>query len=645
MGGKCSPITVEPECTLNRCKNDAILQLCNQGIIEEFDCSAAGKICDDGACVDAVPEPYCGNGVIERESGEQCDDNDFGGKTCASMLGSWYTGTLNCNDCQIDTSAYTLKAGCGNGKLDSGEYCEGTNLNGATCASLLGSWFAGTLKCNSCYYDTSGCWLKPGCGNGVLEGSEECDDGNLSNGDGCSSTCQQETDGYCMYDEGIALPSGSVFCDSSKLFTCMDGEFIVEECPFGCSADNTTCGVPICFDGETRCDGTILSICHDGLWAEMIDCKDEAKFCDSDSGACVYGSVECEADSDCGPGQYCASGECVEGCTSDSDCLEGYYCEMAVCVAQSVCPEHGFLAEDGTECLCEPGYMWVDSDGTTECQAVLGFLPTNAADWDYYQDFEGVPKLIGSSTLFEDAGISWNIAGGVIDTGYYRTYITGQAVRQRGYGYGMGTPSEIIANGITHGIDKIAFDFSGWKTESGNIILEITDNSETTLVCVPFDGEAYSSYEFIVHSSTVTSVAIRPDEANGQARHYIDNVRWINYDALRPAMTHSAEIVCFVIKNTDNPYASMLNTLQCEQIIVDGFYQRGNDCVAMLIGIQTDTDVLSNSLEIAHCIMGTRGSVDFRGQNVRVPGEYADSSGVPKRNRDIRRTKPPTMGR
>ncbi len=126
----------------------------------------------------------------------------------------------------------------------------------------------------------------------------------------------------------------------------MDGEFIVEECPFGCSADNTTCGVPICFDGETKCDGTILSICHDGLWAEMIDCKDEAKFCDSDSGACVYGSVECEADSDCGPGQYCASGECVEGCTSDSDCLEGYYCEMAVCVAQSVCPEHGFLAED-----------------------------------------------------------------------------------------------------------------------------------------------------------------------------------------------------------------------------------------------------------------------------------------------------------
>jgi cysteine-rich repeat protein len=28
------------------------------------------------------------------------------------------------------------------------------------------------------------------CGNGVLEASEQCDDGNRVNGDGCSSSCQ-----------------------------------------------------------------------------------------------------------------------------------------------------------------------------------------------------------------------------------------------------------------------------------------------------------------------------------------------------------------------------------------------------------------------------------------------------------------------
>lgn len=30
------------------------------------------------------------------------------------------------------------------------------------------------------------------CGNGVVEGSEQCDDGNTKNGDGCSSSCQKE---------------------------------------------------------------------------------------------------------------------------------------------------------------------------------------------------------------------------------------------------------------------------------------------------------------------------------------------------------------------------------------------------------------------------------------------------------------------
>jgi cysteine-rich repeat protein len=35
--------------------------------------------------------------------------------------------------------------------------------------------------------------VAPVCGNGVLEGSEQCDDGNLVTGDGCSATCQLET--------------------------------------------------------------------------------------------------------------------------------------------------------------------------------------------------------------------------------------------------------------------------------------------------------------------------------------------------------------------------------------------------------------------------------------------------------------------
>ena len=34
------------------------------------------------------------------------------------------------------------------------------------------------------------------CGNGVLDKFEQCDDGNLTNGDGCSSLCQMEGDHF-----------------------------------------------------------------------------------------------------------------------------------------------------------------------------------------------------------------------------------------------------------------------------------------------------------------------------------------------------------------------------------------------------------------------------------------------------------------
>ncbi len=41
----------------------------------------------------------------------------------------------------------------------------------------------------------SGCVVEelPNCGNGILDGNEECDDGNLENGDGCNSHCVLET--------------------------------------------------------------------------------------------------------------------------------------------------------------------------------------------------------------------------------------------------------------------------------------------------------------------------------------------------------------------------------------------------------------------------------------------------------------------
>ena len=65
-------------------------------------------------------------------------------------------GVISFNDTEQD------KSFCGDGFIDNsrGEQCDGTNLNGATCSSLLGNNFAGSLSCKpNCIYDTSQCKL------------------------------------------------------------------------------------------------------------------------------------------------------------------------------------------------------------------------------------------------------------------------------------------------------------------------------------------------------------------------------------------------------------------------------------------------------------------------------------------------------
>ncbi len=60
------------------------------------------------------------------------------------------------------------KALCGNGAIDAGEACDGSNLGGQTCQSQgVGP---GTLSCNSsCRFDTAQCSL---CGNGAVDATE-----------------------------------------------------------------------------------------------------------------------------------------------------------------------------------------------------------------------------------------------------------------------------------------------------------------------------------------------------------------------------------------------------------------------------------------------------------------------------------------
>jgi hypothetical protein len=90
---------------------------------------SAGSDSSDGASSsDTSGAITCGDGV--QDGTEQCDDVDFGGATCASVMGAQYDGALSCMACVLDTSGccVVIARSC----LESNECCSGTCSN-STC--------------------------------------------------------------------------------------------------------------------------------------------------------------------------------------------------------------------------------------------------------------------------------------------------------------------------------------------------------------------------------------------------------------------------------------------------------------------------------------------------------------------------------
>lgn len=148
---------------------------------------------------------------------------------------------------------------CGNGSMEGEEECEPGNLGGATCDSMgLG---AGNLSCSdTCRYDTSGCDT---CGDGTIQGGEECDGSDLA-----GETC-----------ESLGLGTGTLSCTGCGYNTvgCSDGDD--EMTPDTCG-DGARQGTEAC-DGSDLAGETCATL---GYTGGTLGCQVR---CDFDTSGCI----------------------------------------------------------------------------------------------------------------------------------------------------------------------------------------------------------------------------------------------------------------------------------------------------------------------------------------------------------------------
>ncbi len=137
-----------------------------------------------------------------------------------------------------------LDAGtCGNGIREGSEQCDGAALGGATCSSqgCTGGTPTCTASCTLSYASCTGCQT---CGNGIREGSEQCDGAALGGATCASQNCASGTP-TCTASCTLSYSTCSVCCGDGV----REGAEQCDGADLGgatCASQNCTGGTPSC---------------------------------------------------------------------------------------------------------------------------------------------------------------------------------------------------------------------------------------------------------------------------------------------------------------------------------------------------------------------------------------------------------------
>ena len=349
----CSGTTYHSSNGCGSCTGTKTDGVCCTPAFDNSACATYGVTCGsyDAGCGVTVNCGSCTYPLTCVNGNCSCTDSSWSPDPSTVCSGTSFTQTSNCGRTQSSTGTKTdgacctpTNSGCaastctGTSCWNGCAYIAGTKTGGTCCVPTNSACAASTCSTTTC---NDGCKDIPGtktgctqCGNGVVEGSEQCDNGS-SNG-ACPSACSTScTNNSC--------PTCTPTCNAASVHACF------------ASGANPTHSSSI--SGETCCGGQVCYGCDSGYAWNGSACVSTAKAgCDG----------SCTSDSDCDTGLTCsrATNKC-DGATCHSfctaTCSTGPGCLLTLANG-STTSASGTCCE-GSSCFqCNSGYTWNGSN-------------------------------------------------------------------------------------------------------------------------------------------------------------------------------------------------------------------------------------------------------------------------------------------
>ena len=294
---------------------------------------------------------------------------------------------------------------------------------------LSANWCAAASPLGKGNYGTPGkinigCQWSPECGNGLIEAGEECDDGNLTEGDGCTGLCEKKIIcGDKLIEQGEECDDGNTAdgdgCSDQCMLESVCGNLIIEPPMEECEPPNVafcgpTCkfgnGDPTCGDGikegsEACDDGCMKGIPY--VCEHEIDDKDDCDWmCQTGYGS-HCGDKLVELDEECDPpgdpnwdGVFC-SVECTV--YTPPPCLWKICCPSPCC-GDGMTDKN--LGED-----CDDGNLNNDDGCSVQCKYELPMEKQGISGTIYFEGGSALPEDKLYVMLFEQEPAAWDEAG------------------------------------------------------------------------------------------------------------------------------------------------------------------------------------------------------------------------------------------